>query len=101
MFFIQNAITSSYYKVVVFIVPLQGLLLYFLRNFSMIYAGIDVTKNKHDYFITNSDSEVLFKAFTIPNNRDGVDELYQKIASAADDLTKVKVGVEATNPLSV
>lgn len=66
----------------------------------MIYAGIDVAKDKHDCFITNSDGEVLFKAFTIPNNRDGFDELYQKIISVSDDLTKVKVGLEATGHYS-
>ena len=62
----------------------------------MIYAGIDVAKDKHDCFITNSDCEVLFQAFTIPNNRDGFDDFYQKISSVTDDLTKVKVGLEAT-----
>ena len=31
----------------------------------MIYVGIDVAKDKHDCFITNSDGEVLFKSFTI------------------------------------
>lgn len=66
----------------------------------MIYAGIDVAKDKHDCFITNSDGEVLFKAFTIPNNRDGFDELYQKIESVTDDITKVKVGLEATGHYS-
>ena len=66
----------------------------------MIYAGIDVAKDKHDCFITNSDGEVLFKAFTIPNSRDGFDELYQKITSVTDDLTKVKVGLEATGHYS-
>lgn len=66
----------------------------------MIYAGIDVAKDKHDCFITNSDGEILFKAFTIPNNRDGFDELYQKIVSVSDDLTKVKVGLEATGHYS-
>ena len=40
----------------------------------MIYIGIDVAKDKHDCFITNSDSEVLFKAFTIANNLDGFKE---------------------------
>ena len=43
----------------------------------MIYVGIDVAKDKHDCFITNSDGEVLFKAFTISNNLDGFNELYQ------------------------
>jgi len=66
----------------------------------MIYIGIDVAKDKHDCFITNSDGEVLFKAFTIPNNRDGFDELYQKIESVTDNLTKVKVGLEATGHYS-
>ena len=66
----------------------------------MIYAGIDVSKDKHDCFITNSDGEILFQAFTIPNNRDGFDELYQKITSVSDDLSKVKVGLEATGHYS-
>ncbi len=66
----------------------------------MIYAGIDVAKYKQDCFITNSDGEVLFKACTIPNNRDGFDELYQKITSLTDDLTKVKVWLEATGHYS-
>ncbi len=66
----------------------------------MIYVGIDVAKDKHDCFITNSDGEVLFKAFTIPNNRDGFDSLYQKITFVSDDLTKVKVGLEATGHYS-
>ena len=57
----------------------------------MIYIGIDVAKDKHDCFITNSDSEVLFKAFTIFNNLDGFNDLYQKIESVMDDVTKVKV----------
>lgn len=56
----------------------------------MIYIGIDVAKDKHDCFITNSDSEVLFKAFTILNNLDGFNDLYQKIESVMDDVTKVK-----------
>ena len=66
----------------------------------MIYAGIDVAKDKHDCFITNSDGEVLFKSFTISNNRGGFDELYQKIESVTDDFSKVKVGLEATGHYS-
>ena len=54
----------------------------------MIYVGIDVAKDKHDCFITNSDGEVLFKAFTITNNLDGFNELHQKIASVTDDVSK-------------
>lgn len=66
----------------------------------MIYVGIDVAKDKHDCFITNSDGEVLFKAFSIPNNRDGFNDFFQKIVSVTHDLTKVKVGLEATGHYS-
>ncbi|MBV4429695.1 IS110 family transposase [Clostridium tyrobutyricum] len=66
----------------------------------MIYAGIDVAKNKHDCFITNSNGEVLFKTFTILNNRDGFNDLFHKISSVTEDLTKVKVGLEATGHYS-
>lgn len=66
----------------------------------MIYVGIDVAKDKHDCFISNSDGEVLFKAFTIPNSLDGFNELYSKICSVSDDFTKVKVGLEATGHYS-
>ena len=62
----------------------------------MIYVGIDVAKDKHDCFITNFDGEVLFKAFTIANNLDGFNDLYQKIVSVTEDITKVKGGLEAT-----
>ena len=62
----------------------------------MIYAGIDVAKDKHDCFICNSDSEVLFNSFTFPNNMQGFEELYQRIKSISKDLGKVKVGLEAT-----
>ena len=66
----------------------------------MIYVGIDVAKDKHDCFITNSDGEVLFKPFTIQNNLAGFGELYQKIKSVAEDVSKVKVGLEATGHYS-
>ena len=66
----------------------------------MIYVGIDVAKDKHDCFITNSDGEVLFKSFTISNNKEGFDELYRRIESVSDDLTKVKAGLEATGHYS-
>lgn len=42
----------------------------------MIYVGIDITKDKHDCFITTSDGKVLFKSFTIPNSKEGFNELY-------------------------
>lgn len=66
----------------------------------MIYVGIDIAKDKHDCFITNSDGKVLFKAFTISNNLGGFNNLYQKIESVMEDITKVKVGLEATGHYS-
>ena len=66
----------------------------------MIYVGIDVAKDKHDCFIINSDDEILFKPFTISNNREGFDTLFQRIESVSDDLAKVKVGLEATGHYS-
>ena len=66
----------------------------------MIYAGIDVAKDKHDCFICNSDGEIVFNSFTIQNTMEGFDSLYQKILSVTDDLSKVKVGLEATGHYS-
>ena len=66
----------------------------------MIYVGIDVAKDKHDCFITNSDGQVLFKAFTFLNNRQGFDALFQKILSLSPDLSNIKVGLEATGHYS-
>lgn len=66
----------------------------------MIAVGIDVAKDKHDCYILNSDGEILFEPFTIANNLDGFSELYQKISSVTDDLSKVKVGLEATGHYS-
>lgn len=54
----------------------------------MIFVGIDVAKDKHDYFITNSDGEVLFYSLSITNNLSGFTELYQNILSVTDDVNK-------------
>ena len=62
----------------------------------MIYVGIDIAKDKHDCFITNSDGDALFNVFTIPNNREGYNDLYQKILSLTSDFSEIKVGLEAT-----
>lgn len=66
----------------------------------MIYVGIDVAKDKHDCFITNSDGEVLYKVFTINNNKEGFNDLLIKIQSVSADLNNIKVGLEATGHYS-
>ena len=71
-----------------------------LRSVLMIYVGIDVAKDKHDCFITNSEGEVLFQVFTIQNNRNGFDDLFSKIQSISSDVSNIKVGLEATGHYS-
>ena len=66
----------------------------------MIYVGIDVSKDKHDCTIISSNGEVLTDVFTIQNNLDGFKLLFQRIKSVAPDLSKVKVGLEATGHYS-
>jgi len=62
----------------------------------MIYVGIDVAKDKHDCFITNSDGEALFNVFTVANNLEGFNDLFNKIISVETNPDNVKIGLEAT-----
>lgn len=66
----------------------------------MIYAGIDVAKDKHDCLIVDSNGVVLSNTFTIPNNRQGFDELFAKLKTHSKDLSGLKVGLEATGHYS-
>ena len=66
----------------------------------MIYVGIDVSKDKHDCAIVFTEGEGLTDVFTVQNNLDGFKLLLQRIKSAAPDLSKVKVGLEATGHYS-
>ena len=66
----------------------------------MILVGIDVAKDKHDCFICNSEGEALCKTFSFPNSMEGFNDLYVKIKSFSEDLSKLKVGLEATGHYS-
>ena len=66
----------------------------------MTYVGIDVAKDKHDCYIVNSDGEILADVFTISNDQIGFNLLFQTLQSVAPDLSKVKVGLEATGHYS-
>ena len=66
----------------------------------MVFIGIDVAKDKHDCFFINSDGEVLSDVFTISNTLDGFNTLFSKIKSLSPDLSKTKVGLEATGHYS-
>lgn len=54
----------------------------------MIYVGIDISKDKYDCFITNSNGEVVFKSFIISNNQVGFEALFPRIESVEEDFTK-------------
>lgn len=62
----------------------------------MFFVGIDVAKDKHDCCILGSDGEILFSPFSFPNSRRGFDVFYEKIFSLTDDMSQIKVGLEAT-----
>ena len=62
----------------------------------MIYVEIDIAKDKHDCFVTNSDGEILYDVFTVRNNMDGFEDLLFKIKTAEKNPEKVKVALEAT-----
>ena len=66
----------------------------------MIFIGIEAAKDKHDCFVVSSNGEVLFDVFTISNTLAGFNDLLSKIKSVSRDLSKTKVGLEATGHYS-
>lgn len=68
----------------------------------MLYIGIDVSKHKHDCFITNAEGEALTDVFTISNSREGFEELHRRIKSLRPRPSgeNTKVGLEATGHYS-
>ena len=64
----------------------------------MIYVGIDVAKDKHDCFITNSDGKVLFRF--LPFRITGMDFVLFQVQSSSSDVSNIKVGLEATGHYS-
>ncbi len=66
----------------------------------MVCVGIDVSKDKHDCFIINSEGVVLADVFTIPNNLEGLNILLETIRSCTVLQDNIKVGLEATGHYS-
>lgn len=66
----------------------------------MICVGIDVSKDKHDCFIMNTEGEVLADAFTVSNSKEGFEALLQTIVTCTGNGEKIKVGLEATGHYS-
>lgn len=78
----------------------QTVSIYYRGATTMIYVGIDVAKDKHDCLISNSDGDILFPPFTIPNSLEGFNLLCSKIMSCSFNLTQIKIGLEATGHYS-
>lgn len=73
----------------------------FYEVFIMIFVGIDVAKDKHDCIILNTDGEILSSCFTISNTLEGFNNLYEKIISFSNNLSEIKIGLEATGHYSI
>ena len=61
----------------------------------MYFVGIDISKYKHDCFITTESGEFVTNSFTIKNNSDGFNELLAVLTSL-DSSNEIKIGFEAT-----
>ena len=66
----------------------------------MIYAGIDVAKDTHACLIADSDGVVLQGPLAIQNNRIGFDGFFGTLIACSEDLSMIKVGLEATGHYS-
>ena len=64
----------------------------------MIYVGIDVAKNKHGYFIIDSNGEVIQNNFTFDNSQSGYELFLSKLPNV--DRQKMRVGLESTGHYS-
>lgn len=64
----------------------------------MIYVGIDVAKNKHDCFITDSEGEIIHNVFTFKNSRQGFNQLLQAVPDV--EQSQILIGLEATGHYS-
>jgi len=62
----------------------------------MIFIGIDIASKKHDCCAINAHGMVLAPIFTFENNAEGFGDLLANIKSCERDVSKVRVGVEAT-----
>ena len=61
----------------------------------MYFVGIDISKFKHDCFITTESGEFVINSFSIPNNNDGFRELLSVLKSLGSR-QEIRIGFEAT-----
>lgn len=61
----------------------------------MYFVGIDISKYKHDCFITTESGEVVCDSFTIKNNHDGFEELLS-VLNSLNHQDEIRIGFEST-----
>ncbi|MBC8004928.1 MAG: IS110 family transposase, partial [Verrucomicrobia bacterium] len=61
----------------------------------MYFIGIDISKYKHDCFITTEAGAVVCEPFTIKNSHDGFEELLSVLRSL-DHQNEIRIGFEST-----
>ncbi len=61
----------------------------------MYFVGIDISKYKHDCFITTEAGEVIKDTFTFDNTGTGFKQFFDVLATLGDP-TQIKVGFEST-----
>lgn len=68
----------------------------------MIYAGIDVSKYKHDCFVLDSSGEVLEDVFSFDNSNEGFNLFLSNLKKHTHSLSdeKIRIGLEATGHYS-
>ena len=66
----------------------------------MIYVGIDIASEKHDYFMIHHETGAVFSrsSITIPNSESGYKKLHSDISAfcGATGDSKVRIGLEST-----
>lgn len=66
----------------------------------MIFVGIDIASEKHDYFMIQAETGLAFSSssITISNSEDGYKKLHNDISAfcGATDDSKVRIGLEST-----
>lgn len=62
----------------------------------MLYVGIDIAKNKHDFYIMKENKEKLVGPITIKNNMEGFALMAQAIREYSDQPETVHIGMEST-----
>lgn len=61
----------------------------------MYFVGIDISKYKHDCFITNDNGQTIHEPFSFKNNSEGFNELLSVLESL-DSSKEIRIGFEST-----